>query len=91
MLRSKVAEIGMKNICYIGQDFLKLNSSITNLKLQDTCLDEKLVYEKEFISLYISGISENVRSTSQFLFLIFYAQCIIYDTFSFLTLENFGG
>ena len=54
----------------------------------DTDLDDNLMYEKEFISLYILGISEKVKSISQFLFLIFNAQCIIYDTFSFL---NFGG
>ena len=51
-------------------------------------MDDNLVYEKEFISFCMSGISEKVKSISQFLFMIFLiAQCIIYDTFSFF---NFG-
>ena len=38
--------------------------------------------------IYISCLPEKVKSISQFVFLIFFnAQCIIYDTFSFL---NFG-
>ena len=41
------------------------------------------MYEKEFISLYISGISEKVKSISQFLFLIFNVQCIIRYIFVF--------
>ena len=41
------------------------------------------------IRLYISCLSEKVKSISQFLFLIFFfnVQRIIYDTFTFL---NFG-
>ena len=58
------------------------------IQFQDTFLDDNLVYEKEFISLYISGISEKVKPISHSYFLIFFnAQCIVYDTCSFL---NFG-
>ena len=51
--------------------FLKVNSSSTNKNFKTPFLDDNLVYEKEFISLYISGISEKVKLISQFLFGIF--------------------